>query len=104
MRPYLEACVLAANALCAMLFSPPVWHLNGRVICTVSPTNLRNLVETDSHFHMNNSPSLPLPIPTRIARTQAFIWASHVRPIPTSIAHTTAKWELYGPNFVDARD
>jgi len=48
-----------------------------------SPTNLRNLVETGSHFHMANSTSLPVPIPKRIARTKAFVWASHVRPIPT---------------------
>jgi len=47
-----------------------------------SPTNLRNLVETGSHFHMANSASLPVPIPKRIARTKAFVWASHVRPIP----------------------
>jgi hypothetical protein len=69
-----------------------------------SPTNLRILVETGSHFRMANSPSLPVPIPTRIAPTKAFVWASHVRPIPTSIARTTAKWEPYRPNFVYARD
>ena len=50
---------------------------------TASPTNLRNLVETGYHFHMANSASLPVPIPKRIARTKAFVWASHVRPIPT---------------------
>ena len=52
------------------------------VISTDSPTNLRNLVEMGSHFHMANSASLPVPIPKRIARTKAFVWASHVRPIP----------------------
>jgi len=31
---------------------------------TASPTNLRSLVETGSHFHMANSNSLPVPIPT----------------------------------------
>jgi len=71
---------------------------------TDSPTNPRNLVETGSHFRMANSPSLAVPIPTRIARTKTFVWASHVRPTPTSIAHTIAKWEPYRPNFVDARD
>jgi hypothetical protein len=53
-----------------------------RVRASVSPTNLRNLVETGSHFHMANLASLPVPIPKRIARTKAFLWASHVRPIP----------------------
>ena len=50
---------------------------------TDSPTNLRNLVETGSHFHMANSTSLPVLIPERIARTKAYVWASHLRPIPT---------------------
>jgi len=49
---------------------------------TGSPTNVGNLVETGSHFHMANSASLPVPIPKRIARSKAFVWASHVRPIP----------------------
>jgi len=49
---------------------------------SVSPTNLRNLVEAGSHIRMANSSSLPAPIPTRIARPKAFVWASQVRPVP----------------------
>jgi len=69
-----------------------------------SPTNLRNFVETGYHFRMAKSRSLPVPIPARIARTKAFVWASRMRPIPARIAHTIAKWEPCRRKFVDARD
>ena len=80
----------------------PMLDLVPLLRASVSPTNSRNLVETStgSYVRMANAPSPPVPIPRRVA----FVWASHVRPIPTSIAHTTAKWEPYRPNFLDVRD
>ena len=60
----------------------PCIYFSPRHTMLVNPTNLRNLVETGSHFRMANSLSLPALIPTRISRTKGCVWASQVRPIP----------------------